>query len=349
MPTYECLINGCGKDGLNSVRGCKCHASRMHNVKKDDFDLAKMFKAVPGSEDVVPEHEGVPDSPVAELAAPVLTPTSPVQATAPSQYAMIPPGSVIIMDTSNTGMVWRQDKAADGSWTWTEEDIRGVEMRVLDRQPSRGEWMLFCRPNGATTQWAVLEKYLLNGQMRVVSVPEGTPLLDLSEFAPEPNVAAVDPDVEREEELSKLRPIIKEYAEKSHTACVAQKAFDKLKKVVREDVLAAVQGYGILNEDEKSNSAESRILWEGGYKLEAYRTNDQEVDEWSPELAGYLAANAKENPSYQSAIYTAVDYKALKKLVDDGFFPPEMIAQFCKKRIVEGQWRLRVDVDDTQK
>lgn len=346
MPQYKCLIDGgCGKDDLNSEKGCKIHASRMHGVKKDAFNFEAMFEEV-GGEPV--KAETVTEEPAPETVVPPVQVPAPVQID-PSKYSMIPPGSEILVDTASTGTVWRQDKNEGGGWDWTAVPVRGIRMKVLDRQPNQGEWLLFCRPEGASAQWAILEKLVLNGQMALLSVPEGTPTVDISQFAPEPNVAGIDPESEREEALAEMRPTLKEYAEKSKASCTATKAFNKLKKISYEDVLACVKNFGLLNEDEKNKSAESRILYEEGFKFEAYLTNEQEIDEWSEHTAGWLQGRVDKNPEYEAALYTAVDYNVLKKLIDDGYIIPEEIKHLRTKKVVPGEWRLRVDVDETQK
>jgi hypothetical protein len=313
----------------------------MHDIKGDDFsmDLFEVYEE--GSEPEISEPQVT--EPVKDIKDKPSTPPMKPQAF----YREIPPGSAIsVKTTEETGPVWRLD---NGVWV-SAPAADGVVLNIRHRVLTDGEWLLVGTPDDSITQWCVREQLVLSGHFKLLTIPEDAPTRDENASPDVEPLEIEDPDAAKKALLEATREKLKEYAVKSKEACKATKDFNKLKKVNYDEVLACIQACGLLNEDEKSKSAESRILYEEGYKFEAYLTNDSKfIDYDVDKIAAWLAMNSQDNPSYKKSLYTAVDIEAYKKLVDDGFIPTEVVKQFQDEKTVEGQWKLRVDVDETQK
>jgi len=340
MSTQVCSI--CKKP-FKSVAGLKVHMGKVH---KEGIELSEEVNdsASPegSSSEAAPPEISPPEKPEREQPessaknlsedSPVppvaegLPPITPAPVEVPPKLTEIPEGSIIEL----TGTLYWRDPAT-GNWSPQTADNLPPAKVVQRSVTGDGSVSLLCAVRGGSAIWAVPEKAVLQGSLRVLEVPGMVPQI----APPPPVIPPAAPQTDPAEEESKRKeaerakkkeaalrsyePSIKRFGEAKKAKSAAEKEFKQVSSEERGSIESFVREYGTESEPEKGDF----VVQEFGYKAHLIRTPGQPAIKRDTQKIEEFLTNSAEDWASNCLRFTLDVEKweeaKAKKLVPDEF------------------------------
>jgi len=210
----------------------------------------------------------------------------------PAVILTVPVGSALILN----GPTWWQNPQTA---SWQAVDVEDLTVQVLQKEVVQGDVMLICRAEGGEALWAVQEKQVLAGHVRVLKLSPVEPSMGALGFKPDDGERDIDePEYDYfeeqrlQEEQAQLRvkycEDLQRYAAARDAQAEYKKAFEEVQKELRAPLMAYVKEHGVESEPGKP----SKYLEDGGFAAQVVvSVGDTVIKRDEARIVEWLTAN----------------------------------------------------------